>query len=116
MFTIHVANKGNGEVLKPGKVKEACTSGSSAGIEVQDYNTFDYEVRLGGENGEPLQCSPERFRLKSDADFIRCSLPVGKQIPIDQYSYTTPLYIKLDYGYVFSISKSVDIKRLTSVP
>jgi len=123
MFTIHVANKGNGEVLRPNKVKDACSSSPESNITVQDYNTFDYEVKMGGENdGIVLDCTPKLFRLKSDRDFIRCSLPrevegVGKSgISVDEYSYTTPLYIKLNYGYTFSISRTMDIKRRTGIP
>ena len=102
-FKIQIKNVGNGKVIDKDKISDIC---SSEPLEHKELNTVDIKVML---SNEELECKPEPLKLKSNEDEVRCILEKG--IPKDRATYTSPLTIELDYGYTYSISKKVTIKK-----
>ncbi|HJN56376.1 MAG: hypothetical protein QF436_02660 [Candidatus Woesearchaeota archaeon] len=110
-FLIHVENEGNGEVIRPGKYENACTSGA---LEYEDLNRMNIKALL---SGEELDCSlgldeePENIiRLRDKKDIVRCTLEEG--IEKSEGAYTAQLKVELDYGYSFTISKDITIEKV----
>jgi len=118
-FIITVKNLGNGEVIREDKVEGACSSerlgqGEWNNIKVKAYistmtdekNKLDCNI-IGGDkydNGTLI--------LKQKEDSIRCSYEEGfKQI---KGTFSSPLYIILDYGYTDTISKDVKIRKVVT--
>lgn len=118
MFLIYIENKGNGEVVNIKKEKQgligdtdyvlrkAC---SAEPLEHDEFNSVYVKARLGEDE---LECSPNNglIRLKNKEGIVRCILEKG--ISQDKGTYTTPLQIIIDYGYTFTISKQVTVKRI----
>lgn len=102
-FKIHIRNVGNGEVIDKGKISDVC---SSDPLGYKELNIVDIKVML---SNEELECKPVPLKLKHDGDVVRCILKKG--IPKNRATYTTPLTIELNYGYTYSISKEVVIKK-----
>lgn len=117
LFTIHVENKGNGEVIKANQdvIRSACSSESLKIKEkdlnvayINDLNVVYIKAYLSGEEYE-LDCAPEFIKLRQKQGFVRCRLKEGKEKKYG--TYESPLIIKLDYGYMQTIAKEVTIKR-----
>ncbi|RLE37632.1 hypothetical protein DRJ17_06135 [Candidatus Woesearchaeota archaeon] len=102
-FKIYIKNVGNGEVIDKGKISDIC---SSEPLEHKELNIVDIKVML---SNEELECKPKPLKLKDDGDEVRCILEKG--VPKDRATYTTPLTIELNYGYTYSISKKIMIKK-----
>lgn len=102
-FIISVKNVNNGDIIRKEKVDDACSSSS---IGIDDLNVIKVKAELSGQR---LECSPSPLKLKNDKDSIRCVLEEG--IPKDRGTYTSPLQIELEYGYMNSISKTFLIKK-----
>ncbi len=102
-FKIQIKNVGNGEVIDKDKISDVC---SSEPLEHKELNIVDVKVML---SNEELECKPEPLKLKYDGDEIRCIFEKG--IPKEMATYTSPLTIELNYGYTYSISKKVIIKK-----
>jgi hypothetical protein len=104
-FTIYLRNKGQGEVINQNSVDNAC---SASTIGDSQLNYLNVNVNLGDMQSQ-LTCKPNQIKLKDDAEIIRCTLDEGVDKSIQPY--TTVLNIKLDYGYIETISKSVQIRE-----
>ncbi len=128
MFLITIENKGDGEVIstmeivrdEKEKIKEVdgkvvikyndniiqkmCTS---QGVDYTEFNSAFITVKL---RGTPLDCSPYSgvIRLKEDEGIARCVLTEGI---VEGSTYTTPLEITLDYGYMSTVSEKVRVER-----
>jgi hypothetical protein len=127
-FLIFIENKGRGQTTNPDKnTAEMC---SSDGLTKGDLNTVILRrATLGNgkllydyNNGAPIGqilCEPNPLRLKGERDYIRCSLKQQSEIgsdalPKTTLPYVTPFYIQLDYGYTFTVAKTVRIlKQMT---
>ncbi len=121
-FIIHIENKGNGQVIDPqeGIISRACTKEP---LEYKNFNSIQIKVSLSGkdlncrigesesEDGEGgTAAGPTTIiRLREKKDFVRCTLEEG--IDRGRDAYVTPLKVELDYGYTFTISKNVVIKK-----
>ena len=121
-FIIHIKNKGNGIVIGYDKVKEVCSYGP---IKSDDFNRVEVNAYLSksdkeGEEGKQLDCDQEleginsgKAMLKDNKeDSVRCVLNEGIDKSLGTYS--TPLYIELDYGYTSTISGELTIKKILS--
>ena len=109
LFTIHVENKGPGEVIRPDRtaIENAC-SYESLRIKENDLNTIAIKAYLSGKEYE-LDCNPDLIKLRNKKGFIRCNLKEGKD---KQYgTYESPLIIELYYGYMQTIAKEVTVKK-----
>jgi len=102
-FKIHIKNVGNGEVIDKGKISDIC---SSEPVDYKELNIVDIKVML---SNEELECKPIPLKLKYEGDVVRCILEKG--VPKEKATYTTPLTIELNYGYTYSISKKIIIKK-----
>ncbi len=115
-YEIFVKNMGNGIPVASGYYQEACkATGAAAGF----LNVVSAKVYLS-DRAYQMDCSPKlaalaqdltgHIKLEKDEDVIKCVLKQG--IPKSMGTYTTPLMIELDYGYTFTISKNVLIKKI----
>ncbi len=102
-FKIHIKNVGNGEVIDKDKISDIC---SSDPLNYKELNIVDIKVML---SNEELECKPIPLKLKYGDDVVRCILEKG--VPKERATYTTPLTIELNYGYTYSISKKITIKK-----
>jgi len=103
-FNIKIANVGEGTALYRGaNVFSDCPNS----IDPKDYNIIAYDVEMT--NGQKLSCSPEmsgdqRTRLVNGKGSIYCTFRIS-----GDSAYPTPLRIILDYNYMESISKNIEI-------
>jgi len=104
VFKIWVQNVGNGMVIEKNSISEACSSSSLT--REDDLGIISVNVELGDQR---LDCSPIPMKLQKDQDYVRCELTEG--ISTDFITYQSILKITLDYGYTFTVSKSIDIKN-----
>ena len=98
------------------KYVDACQGKS---LTTEDWNTVTVNARLvSGVGSEYLDCKPKRMgqtgsagylKMKEGTEFVRCVYTNG--IHKSMGTYTTPLIIELEYGYVQSISKSMLIRK-----
>ncbi|MEM4337018.1 MAG: hypothetical protein QXG86_03370 [Candidatus Woesearchaeota archaeon] len=102
IFKIRVGNVGGGQVLEKG-LSNICTSS------LLRYNQIDkiqYNVKLGGAGGDCKPTTP--LRLVNNQATITCSFNVGTS----KLAYTTTLDVELNYGYLSSVQKSIQIKKI----
>jgi len=115
-FVIQIKNAAKGGVTAEDKVEAAC---SATALAYEELNVVKIEAFLGGERKE-LNCEPKKdsvdakeksgfVKLKKNEGLARCVLEEG--IDINEGTYTSPLEIVLDYGYTFTISKAITIKK-----
>jgi hypothetical protein len=109
LFKIHIANQGGGKVLRSGIAKTGYGPNSCPfNLDYNDLNIVEYDVDMRG--ASLIKCSPElagpRVRLVNDKATIYCTFSIA-----GQYAFTTPLNIRLNYGYMDSVSKDVEILR-----
>lgn len=114
-FFIYVANMGEGIPMEFHSYETAC---SSTAVERNKWNVAGIRAYLSDRSIE-LDCKPkidegsvdkEGFlKFEEKEDFIKCTLEEG--IPNTAGTYNTPLIIDMTYGYTFTISKQVLIKR-----
>jgi len=102
-FKIHISNVGNGEVIDKDKISDIC---SSDPVDYKELNIVDIKVML---SNEELECKPIPLKLKYDNDVVRCILEKG--VLKEKATYTAPLTIELNYGYTYSISEKIIIKK-----
>ncbi|MBI2523461.1 hypothetical protein HYW19_03655 [Candidatus Woesearchaeota archaeon] len=111
-FLIHVKNAGNGEVIDLGKVESVCTSEA---LNYKDFNTLVVKASL---SGVALKCNANEesesvtVRLRDKEDLIRCTYEKDDGIDSGVDAYAAPLKVELDYGYTFTISKSIIIEKV----
>ena len=102
-FVIKIQNQGTGQAMTREKVFDACT-GKALGKDA--WNRLQLRAQL---SDIPLTCRPETVRLTEDTTVI-CTLDAG--IDKAQGTYTAPLSIELDYGYLDRAVKKINIKKL----
>lgn len=102
-FNIEISNVGKGEITNIGSYIKAC---SSAALESTDLNIVKVSAKLGN---TALSCKPEEVIIRDNKASVQCIS--GSGISKGSGSYTSPLVITLDYGYMESKSKSFVIRR-----
>ena len=102
-FLIKLQNKGTGQAMKSLKVYDACT-GKPLGQD--SWNVVEISAEM---SDTPLTCKPEIIRISTDTTVI-CSFEQG--IEKNRGTYTAPLSIKLNYGYMDRIVKNIQVKKL----
>lgn len=103
-FTLTIANKGSGQVIQEDLVQTLCQGGAGQRflpiIRVEDALISDRR----------LNCRPTDLNLKSNVDNkIICSYDQG--FPLSLTPFTTPLIVRLRYGYFQAVSKTITIKK-----
>jgi hypothetical protein len=104
-FLIHISNKGSGMVLNPSHINAAC---SSEAKNKDMWNQLNVEATLGIDN--ILNCNPKILHLRGNDDFVKCDS--DKIISSSESTYLGTLKVNLKYGYTFTQSKTVEIKRI----
>jgi len=103
-FVLTIKNLGKGSVVKQELYPEAC-SGRPLGED--GWNIVGVNAEL---SGEPLTCTPAKIKLKAEGDTkVVCRLENGIDTRLG--TYTTPLTVVLDYGYMTEISTQVKIMK-----
>ena len=115
-FIITVKNLGDGEVVKKDKVEAACSSEPVGYKEWNNINVKAYISNMEEENKLDCDIVKEGAQddgtiiLKQKEDSIRCAYEKG--FDETKGTFSSPLYIILDYGYTDTISKNVKIKKI----
>jgi hypothetical protein len=114
-YMIYVKNMGDGLPVELGLFEEAC---KATGISKEAWNVVGLNAYLSDRSNQ-LDCTPKYenppesmtgyIKLEHDEDFIRCTLRQG--IPKSRGTYTTPLMIDMVYGYTFTVSKQVLVRK-----
>ena len=113
-FIITVKNLGKGEAIKQQRAEDAC---SSKPIDYTEWNNLNAKVYLSTiDDSNQLDCDTDEdkkdgtLNLKQKEDSIRCTYEPGFEE--SKGTFSTPLYIILDYGYTNTISREITIKKL----
>jgi len=113
-FLIYIENKGNGEVVRKDRVEQTCYSGS---LDYSDINVAEVTAFL---SDKQLDCEPKidntdlksTVKLKGKEAIVRCFTKDEDAIGKEKGTYTAPLKIIVNYGYTFTISKGVTIRKV----
>lgn len=100
IFEIDVSNGGGGRVVSPLASLSRCPSG----LRYDDFDLVRFNVDLVG--GSLVKCTPQdqMIRMTDGRGKIFCTFEVG-----NTQAYETPLKVELDYKYMQSISKQIEI-------
>jgi len=99
-FKIYIKNLGDGYVIDKNRLNIDCPYSL-------DYTNLDKVYVSGRVSGYSLSCKPNNpIRLINGEGNMICTIP---KPAMSKSAYTTPLQIKLEYGYTSSIQKSVEI-------
>ncbi len=110
-FDIYIRNAGRGTVISPGSAERLCRSEISSEdfglIDLSEIIVSKYRLSEGDIRCESHTDSPNQFDLRHQRDYISCR--ISDEIPADLGTFTTPITIRLDYGYLQSLEHRVDI-------
>ncbi len=102
VFEINVANLGSGKVLSRNSDIQNC---GQASIDRTELDKIDYAVRLSG--GSKVDCRPrDTIRLTNNNAKIICTFTID-----GPSAFETPLMIDLEYNYIDSFTKQIQIVR-----
>ncbi len=107
-FKIYIGNSGKGQVVNLSSYGKTCSLEEK--ITDDDINVVEISAYLGGKD---IDCYTEiekaqkvaSLKLGKEANYVVC-----KTIIDPQKIFTTPLVIKLRYGYVSTVSKRINFK------
>ncbi len=122
-FIIRIENDGKGIALNPAKIEDFC---SDKKVTSKDMNVvyltklkfmgFEYNYNPGKDNkGNDFECFPNPVKLNENddttADYeITCILKEG--LMEKEPAFSTELYVRLEYGYSFSKSTKMEIRKI----
>ena len=117
-FTITFEDRGNGQAIKEESVSKAC-SGESIGREEWNQLTLTRIEFMNGEfffdiespDRSTIECFPFPFKLKDERDTVRCTVKNQYAIPAEMPAFTTPLYVRVDYGYTQTKSEKITVRQ-----
>ena len=103
IFEINIKNMGSGKVLSPYADLRSC---GSLSLGRQDMDKVGYTVRLG--SGGFGDCKPQNglVQLHNGQGKILCKFNVPGAV-----AYETPLSVDLDYNYLQSYDKPIQIVK-----
>lgn len=102
-FRIQVENVGGGDIIDRDEV-DRCT------LSARDKQEARIDVEVGWLDGTKFECNKNTNRklvMNNGKGLITCK---SSPVPNDQH-YSTPLNIKMNYGYVDSIKTSLTVKK-----
>ncbi|MEK6874744.1 MAG: hypothetical protein AABX52_03275 [Nanoarchaeota archaeon] len=100
---IFIANQGNGEIIDTSQIENYCAGHPSKDV----FNRVSIRAQF---QDQVLQCNKEILTLKrenEDENYIECELPQG--INVRLAPFLTPVSIILEYGYTFTVSRTMTI-------
>ncbi len=99
-FKIYLKNVGDGKVIDKNRLNIDCPYSL-------DYTNLDKVYVSGRVSGYSLSCRPNNpIILINGVGTVICTIP---KPAMSKSAYTTPLQVKLEYGYSSSIQKGVEI-------
>ena len=99
-FKIYIKNLGDGKIIDKNRVNIDCPYSL-------DYTNLDKVYVSGRVSGYSLSCRPNNpIILINGVGTVICTIP---KPAMSKSAYTTPLQVKLEYGYSSSIQKGVEI-------
>jgi hypothetical protein len=106
IFYITIENVGNGRVISN---NQTSYNKCPFNLNHEDYDLVDYKVLI--ENLPEAECNPKgKVKLYNNKARLECRFStVDNNVLLVSSSYTTPLQIELDYNYVISTNKKVEI-------
>ncbi|MBW3023272.1 hypothetical protein KY308_04160 [Candidatus Woesearchaeota archaeon] len=108
VFKLKVGNMGGGQVIEKGR-SNVCTTST---LRYDMLDKLDYTIRLGGTGATSatgIGCKPvSPIRLVNGQGTINCEFNLG----VSKLAYTTTLDVELNYGYMKSVQKAIQIKRI----
>ena len=99
-FVIHIKNLGDGEVIDKNRLNIDCPYSL-------DHTNLDRVYVSGKVSGYSLSCNLRNpILLTKREGIVTCTVP---KPAMSRSAYTTPLQIKLEYGYTSSIQRSLEV-------
>lgn len=99
-FKIYMKNLGDGKIIDKNRLNIDCPYSL-------DYTNLNKVYVSGRVSGYSLSCKPNNpINLINEEGSVVCTVP---KPAMSKSAYTTPLQVKLEYGYSSSIQKSVEI-------
>ena len=114
-FRITIANLGNGKVIDENQVLDYCQSTTSASAR----NIVSYDVKLSdlglvcSSQGRTPTSGTQTISLDEDLDSTQIECELAQGISPQYGTYEAPLQITLNYGYVNTLSQSIDLQSAT---
>jgi len=105
-FVIHITNAGKGRVVSPESLGFACGNQGSAGSRIKVTAQLQDET---------LTCKPEIIDLRAGETKVTCQSDTyfgAADGRANQGTFTTPLTVNLEYGYVTTTTLPITITRL----
>src|SRR3989344_2035808 len=101
-LTVHLANQGEGEVVRADALNELCSGYAATSPSQETLISID-----GTLSGHRLDCSP--VLLEQGKGEARCTVPEG--LPRNFATYVGSLELHISYGYTATESREVLIKK-----
>jgi len=117
-FLIYIENKGDGRIIGSDMIDSACTASKMRNedwnrVKLAEFSFQNTDYRyVYGQTGNTIVCDTNPLRLKGEADYIKCTFDDDADISQTTPAFTTQVNIKLDYGYLKSITKNVIIEQV----
>jgi len=102
LFEIDVSNSGGGRVISPLSSLNRCPGN----LNYNDFDEVRYTVSLSGEFPEKCTPTDHMVRLSNNKGKIFCTFRTSSTT-----AYESPLQIELNYNYLQSVSKKIDVIR-----
>lgn len=102
-FDIIIRHSGRGIVINPDNYRQVCTSGSP-GEHINKVRVVTATL-----SDIPLTCSEEELILRNNEARLRCQ--TIQAINVAAFPFNAPLVVQLDYGYIESTTKNIQIIR-----
>lgn len=113
IFLIYIENKGNGQIIKKSKYKEACSNEIKINKDDQlqkAFNIIEINAELPNNkfNCKKNENDPD-FSISGKSGIIRCVAP---EMEFQEEAYISPFTVTLSYGYTDTISKQFNIEKI----
>ena len=102
IFEINIQNFDKGRILDSGASILQC---HKSNFEYKDFDKVDYQVTLGQHSPENCKPKDNKVRMINGQGKIICRFPITQ----NAQSYTTPLQIRLNYNYMDSERRDIQI-------
>ena len=111
-FKIYIKNEGEGEVISKNAIGDIC---SGRRISKTDINGIKLnKIKFSKYTQSDMDCLPKELRLVNGEDYFVCTMKENNYIDKSRDSFSSSLYVELEYGYYFTESKSIIINKLNT--
>ena len=110
-FDIYIRDSARGRVLTPGASERVCKDEISSDdfevIDITEIVVSSYRLSEGKIKCDSHTAYPNQFDLSHRRGHITCR--ITEEIPFDRGTFTTPIIIHMDYGYLQTMEHSLAI-------